>query len=76
MTKKVARLYEQFIPENYDLKLAIDTEGLSFTGRVLIKGKRQSKPSKRLTFHQKGLKITKASIIHHGKKEQYVTERR
>ena len=68
MSKKVTRLYEQFQPEHYDLTLDIDRDAMSFTGTVVIKGKKTGRPSERLTFHQKGLKITSATITKHDKK--------
>lgn len=67
MAKTAKRLYEQFQPEHYDLALAPDRTGKTFTGRVSIKGKKTGRPSKRLTFHQKGLKITKATVTRHDK---------
>jgi aminopeptidase N len=63
MGNNVRRLYEQFHPESYDLLLDIDKEKLTFKGTVLIKGKKVGKPSKRLTFHQKDLNITVASVV-------------
>lgn len=73
MTKTVTRLYEYFQPERYGLALNINVEKMIFTGRVMIRGKKVGKPTKRLTFHQKGLKITGASVVKHDKKgdQQY-----
>ncbi len=68
MTKTVKRLYEQFQPENYKLHLTLDKETMSFRGIVLIKGQKAGRPSKRLTFHQNGLRINEAQIIRHDKK--------
>ena len=68
MTKKVTRLYEQFQPENYDLSLDIDRDALTFKGTVTIRGKKVGRPSSRITFHQKELKITSAKIVKHDKK--------
>ncbi|MDB5164513.1 MAG: putative Aminopeptidase [Candidatus Saccharibacteria bacterium] len=68
MGKSVARLFEQFQPENYKLALAPDREALAFTGTVTVRGKKSGRPSKRITFHQKDLKITSATIIKHDKK--------
>jgi len=67
MSQKVARLINQFSPDNYQLTLKIDPEKLTFEGQVKIKGKRSGKPSKRFTFHQKELKITNATILSHTK---------
>jgi aminopeptidase N len=68
MTKTVTRLYEQFQPEHYVLNLVPDRAAMTFTGAVTITGKKVSRPSERLTFHQKGLTITSAKIIKHDKK--------
>lgn len=67
MSKKVTRLYEQFQPKHYDLTLDVDREAMHFSGTVTIKGKKTGRPSQRLTFHQKDLKITHASAIKHDK---------
>lgn len=68
MAKKVTRLYQQFIPEDYQLHLHPDSQSLKFTGSVIIRGKKVGRPSQRLTFHQKDLKITKAEVIKHDRK--------
>lgn len=68
MSKNVARLFEQFQPENYDLNLNVDREGMTFAGSVTIRGKKVGRPSQRITLHQKDLKITKATITKHDKK--------
>ncbi len=74
MSKEAKRLFEQFQPEHYELLLEPDAHSLSFSGRVIIHGKKTGRPSKRITFHQKGLKITSAQIIKHDKKgEQEIT---
>lgn len=62
MGKKVTRLYEQFEPENYKLALNPDRDAMAFTGAVVIRGRKTGRPSQRLTFHQKGLEITKATV--------------
>ena len=67
MGKNVTRLYEQFQPEHYDLHLVPIAETLKFTGTVTITGKKTGRPSERITFHQKELKITSATIVKHGK---------
>ncbi len=68
MGSKVARLYEQFQPEHYQLHLIPDRDAMTFSGTVTIRGKKVGRPSERLTFHQKDLKITDAQVIKHDKK--------
>src|SRR5665213_535050 len=68
MSTSVRRLFEQFQPENYDLQWDIDREAMTFAGVVTIKGKKVGRPTQRLTFHQKDLKITSAKITKHDKK--------
>ncbi len=68
MSKSVRRLYEQFKPDNYHVMLDIDPQAMTFTGNVVITGKKTGRPSKRLTFHQKGLKVTQATIRRSDKK--------
>ena len=63
MKQTVTRLYENFKPEHYDLELKLNPEDKKFTGWVSIRGKKTGRPSKRLTFHQKDLNITKA-VLH------------
>ncbi len=67
MASKVRRLLEQFQPDNYHLTLELDDAAMTFTGGVRITGKKTGRPSERLTFHQKGLRITAATIIKHDK---------
>jgi aminopeptidase N len=66
----VKRLYAQFQPEHYALHLTPDREAMKFHGTVTITGKKVGRPSRRLTFHQNGLKITKASVKHRGKRNE------
>lgn len=68
MGKNVTRLYSNFSPNNYKLHLSPNKQSMTFTGRVVVTGKKTGRPTKRLTFHQKDLKITKASILLHNKK--------
>lgn len=62
------RLYEGFQPDNYQLSISPDAEKMNFKGVVTIRGKKAGRPSQRLTFHQKDLKITSAKVIKHDKK--------
>jgi aminopeptidase N len=68
MGKSVTRLYEQFQPDNYQLELHLDDEAMTFKGTVTIRGKKVGRPSQRLTFHQKELKITGATVRKQDKK--------
>ena len=67
MGKTAKRLFEQFQPEHYDLSLVPDASAKTFTGSVVIKGRKTGRPSQRLTFHQKDLKITSAQVTKHDK---------
>jgi aminopeptidase N len=62
MSTSVRRLFEQFQPENYKLEISIDHVAQTFTGNVAIRGKKVGRPSQRITLHQKGLTITKATV--------------
>lgn len=68
MPSKVRRLFEQFQPNNYSLRLELDDSAMTFKGSVTISGKKSGRPSERLAFHQKQLKITAATVIKHDKK--------
>jgi aminopeptidase N len=68
MAKGVNRLFEQFHPERYDVFWAPDRENKVFTGKVTIVGKKVGRPSKRLVFHQKDLKIVSVKVEKHDKK--------
>lgn len=74
MTKSVTRLYQQFQPAKYGLAINIDREAMTFNGTVLIMGKKVGRPTQRLTFHQKGLKITSATVTRHDKKGDQLFE--
>lgn len=67
MSKNVRRLFEQFQPNHYIVELQPDRDNLTFSGSVIIAGKKTGRPSRRLTFHQKGLKITSAHVTRHDK---------
>jgi aminopeptidase N len=68
MGKSVTRLYTQFQPSKYGLALTPDPDAMTFVGTVMILGKKVGRPSKRITLHQKGLKITAATIVKNDKK--------
>ena len=68
MGKKVARLFEQFQPENYRLHLVPDRAPMTFSGTVTVMGKKVGRPSERITFHQQELKVTSAKVVKHDKK--------
>ena len=57
MSKKNVSLCRLFQPQNYSL--SVDGNKC----RLVITGKKLPPPSKRITLHQKGLKITSAKII-------------
>lgn len=77
MSKKVHRLIDQFQPENYQLSLRLDRDNMSFSGQVIIRGKKVGAPAERITFHQKELKVTAATITKHDKKgDKEITVRR
>ncbi len=67
MGKNVTRLYSLFQPKHYILDLVPNREASTFTGSVIITGKKVGRPNQRLTFHQNGLKITAAHVTHHAK---------
>ena len=62
MSASVTRLFTQFQPEAYDLTLDLDRANMKFSGSVTITGRKVGRPSKRITFHQKDLKVTAATI--------------
>ncbi len=63
MKQTVTRLFESFKPEEYKLELTLDPNEKKFSGFVTIRGRKTGRPSQRLTFHAKDLKITKA-VLH------------
>jgi aminopeptidase N len=69
MSKSHKHLFELFKPENYVLSINLDKDNLRFTGEVIITGQKTGRPSKRLTFHQRDLKISGAEIIKFNKFE-------
>src|ERR1700691_1596255 len=68
MSTKVKRLYEQFQPEHYEIELRIDPRTKKIRGLLVVTGKKVGRPSERLTFHQRSLKVSKATITRHDKK--------
>lgn len=66
--KAVRRLYEQFHPEHYLLKISPDKAKMKFEGNVTITGQKTGRPSKRITFHAKDINIRSATIKLHDKK--------
>jgi aminopeptidase N len=74
MSKKVKRLFEAFAPRHYQLEIDPDRDSKQITGSVVITGQKTGRPSQRLTFHQKDLKITKAAIVRHDKKGDHPRE--
>jgi aminopeptidase N len=67
MSKKVKRLFAQYAPENYKIHLTISEDKLAFTGSMTITGRKTGRPSKRITLHQKGLKISNVTLLHTNK---------
>jgi aminopeptidase N len=74
MGKTVKRLFIDFQPQHYIVDIHPDRENKIFSGRVVIKGRKAGRPSQRLTFHQSGLKITKALVTYHDKKGDHEVE--
>jgi aminopeptidase N len=68
MSKNAKRLLAGFRPANYKLELEPDVESLAISGNVEISGQKAGRPSQRITFHQKGLKIKSARLVRHDKK--------
>jgi aminopeptidase N len=68
MSKTVSRLFESFQPQSYNLSLNLDRAHMAFSGEVTITGRKVGRPSKRLTFHAKDLKVTGATITVKDKK--------
>jgi len=68
MTKESAKLNNQFQPATYELFIENDFCSLLITGRKL------PPPSKRITFHQNGLKIISTKIIKIDKKGEQIFE--
>ncbi len=71
---KVPRLFNSFQPAHYNLHVDIDEEAMRFSGTVKINGKKVGRPSKRLTFHANGLKVTSARAVKQGRKGDQTIE--
>jgi len=74
MGRTVTRLFQQFQPSNYALRINPDKKQMTFSGSVVIRGKKIGRPSQRITLHGKDLKITSASVIKHDKKGDQTIE--
>lgn len=68
MTKSVARLYQNYQPSHYNLSIDLDRAAMRFKGTVIITGRKGGRPSERLTFHAKFIKVTAAAITAKDKK--------
>lgn len=66
----MTRLFEQFQPEHYVLEVEPNKKDMTFRGTVIIRGRKIGRPSQRLTFHQKDLTITNATITKIHKNEE------
>ncbi len=63
MSKNVNRLFKQFSPKEYDLKIKISEDKKNFTGMVVITGEKTGRPTQRITLHQKKLTIGKIKVF-------------
>lgn len=68
MRKNVKRLFNDFKPSNYKIEITPDKKTMSFSGSAIICGTKSGRPSQRITLHQKGLTITKATLTKKDKK--------
>ncbi len=69
MRKNVKRLFNDFKPSNYKIEITPDKKTMSFSGSAIICGTKSGRPSQRITLHQKGLTITKATLTKKDKKK-------
>jgi hypothetical protein len=60
--KKARCLYDEFVPELYQLSIEPIAEKNNFFGKVIISGRKKGRPSHRITLHQKKLRILAAKI--------------
>ncbi|HSX47734.1 MAG TPA: M1 family metallopeptidase, partial [Patescibacteria group bacterium] len=72
MGAKIHHLVRQFKPEIYNLTLDIDKVKMTFRGEVEIEGIKIGRPSKKIVFHQKELKILSAVIIQNGREKKHI----
>jgi aminopeptidase N len=63
MSKSVKRLYRFIKPIKYTIDLDINDQKLIFSGEEEIIFEKLKNPTKRLTFHQKNLKISKVNVF-------------
>lgn len=56
------RLYADIHPVHYGLEIDLDAKNKKFSGVVRVSFKKNGRPSQRVTFHQKELKITGAKL--------------
>jgi len=68
------KLRSNFRPEAYRLKLLVNPRDKTLEGTVVITGKKTGRPSRRLTFHQKKLKVTDAVITYFDKQGSFSHE--
>lgn len=50
--------------------IKLDTDEMTFDGSVVVRGKKVGRPSQRITFHQKDLNITEATVRRSDKKDE------
>jgi len=67
--KQVKRLFNQFRPVSYQLKLEPSKQTMKATGRVEILGFKVGRPSQRITLHSKNLDIKSISLFQLDKRD-------
>lgn len=74
--KKDKILFKDFQPEEYCIEIKPSDNKKTYIGSVKIKAKKTGRPSRRITLHQKNIKILSAKLESLGKKPtSYVVER-
>jgi len=68
---KINMLVEKFVPDNYNINLIFSENKDSYSGQVIIDGRKISQPTKRITLHQKDLIIDSAQVTKFYKSETY-----